>query len=103
MAVPMAPVIAIDAMGGDFAPVPEVAGAVEAVTVGGAHVVLLGDESRLREEQAVAIEFVARAAGPPVADGINQQSPKHGGDAEECGGVPSRLELLIFDAHLAFG
>lgn len=50
MAVPMAPVIAIDAMGGDFAPVPEVAGAVEAVTVRGAHVVLLGDESCLREE-----------------------------------------------------
>lgn len=50
MALPMAPVIAIDAMGGDFAPGPEVAGAVAAVRDFGARVVLVGDEPRLRQE-----------------------------------------------------
>ncbi len=46
----MAAVIAIDAMGGDAAPGPEVAGAVHAVRERGARVILLGDEPRLRAE-----------------------------------------------------
>lgn len=44
------PLIAVDAMGGDHAPVPEVAGAVAAVHEHGARVLLLGDEARLRAE-----------------------------------------------------
>lgn len=50
MAPPMAPVIAIDAMGGDNAPGPEVEGAISAVREHGARVILLGDEPRLRAE-----------------------------------------------------
>ena len=50
MAPPMAHVIAIDAMGGDSAPGPEVEGAAAAVRDHGARVILLGDESRLRAE-----------------------------------------------------
>lgn len=46
----MAAVIALDAMGGDQAPGPEVAGAVAAVRDHGARVLLLGDEPRLRRE-----------------------------------------------------
>lgn len=46
----MAAVIALDAMGGDAAPGPEVAGAVEAVRKRGARLILLGDEPRLRAE-----------------------------------------------------
>ncbi len=50
MAPPVASVIAIDAMGGDSAPGPEVEGAVAAVRERGSRVILLGDESRLRAE-----------------------------------------------------
>jgi len=50
MAPPMAPVIAIDAMGGDSAPGPEVEGAVAAARERRARVILLGEESRLRAE-----------------------------------------------------
>jgi glycerol-3-phosphate acyltransferase PlsX len=47
----VAPVtIALDAMGGDHAPGPEVAGAVAAVRARGTKVVLLGDETRIRGE-----------------------------------------------------
>ncbi|MBL9003271.1 MAG: phosphate acyltransferase [Myxococcales bacterium] len=47
----MAPVtIALDAMGGDNAPGPEVAGAVAAARARGTKVVLLGDEARIRQE-----------------------------------------------------
>ncbi len=42
--------IALDAMGGDAAPVPEVAGAVAALRERGSRVLLLGDEPRLRQE-----------------------------------------------------
>jgi phosphate acyltransferase len=42
--------IAIDAMGGDYAPVPEVAGAVDAVRQAAVNVVLVGDAGRIREE-----------------------------------------------------
>jgi glycerol-3-phosphate acyltransferase PlsX len=42
--------IALDAMGGDAAPTPEVAGAVAALRTRGSRVLLLGDEARLREE-----------------------------------------------------
>jgi len=42
--------IALDAMGGDLAPGPEVAGAVEAYRRFGVHSVLVGDESALRKE-----------------------------------------------------
>jgi phosphate acyltransferase len=42
--------VAVDAMGGDHAPTPEVAGAVAAVRERIARVVLVGDEARLREE-----------------------------------------------------
>ena len=47
----MATVIALDAMGGDDAPGPEVAGAIAAARAG-THVLLLGDEPRLRAELA---------------------------------------------------
>ncbi len=50
MAPPVASVIAIDAMGGDNAPGPEVMGAVAAVREHGSRVILLGDEPRLRAE-----------------------------------------------------
>lgn len=42
--------VAVDAMGGDHAPLPEVAGAVAAVRERLAGVVLVGDETRLRAE-----------------------------------------------------
>jgi len=42
--------IALDAMGGDAAPVPEVAGAVAALRERGSRVILFGDEPRLRQE-----------------------------------------------------
>jgi glycerol-3-phosphate acyltransferase PlsX len=44
------PKIALDAMGSDRAPAPEVEGAVQAVEQGLADVVLVGDEARLRTE-----------------------------------------------------
>ncbi len=43
-------VIALDAMGSDDAPMPEVAGALAAVRESPAEVVLVGDEPRLRQE-----------------------------------------------------
>ncbi len=46
----MATLIAVDAMGGDDAPGPEVAGAVAAVRRHGIQVLLLGDEPRLRRQ-----------------------------------------------------
>jgi glycerol-3-phosphate acyltransferase PlsX len=42
--------VAVDAMGGDHAPVPEVEGAVAAVREQWARVLLVGDERRLRDE-----------------------------------------------------
>jgi glycerol-3-phosphate acyltransferase PlsX len=45
-------VIAVDAMGGDHAPGPEVAGAAAAVQVGDVRVILCGDQDRLRAELA---------------------------------------------------
>jgi glycerol-3-phosphate acyltransferase PlsX len=42
--------IALDAMGGDRAPLPEVVGAVEAFRRFGVHTVLVGDEPRLKRE-----------------------------------------------------
>lgn len=42
--------IALDAMGGDAAPAPEIAGAVAALRTRGSRVLLLGDEARLRKE-----------------------------------------------------
>jgi len=44
--------VAVDAMGGDHAPAPEVEGAVAAVRERIAKVVLVGDEARLKEELA---------------------------------------------------
>ena len=44
--------IALDAMGGDHAPVPEVAGAVEAYRRFGVQTILVGNEGRLKEELA---------------------------------------------------
>jgi glycerol-3-phosphate acyltransferase PlsX len=44
--------IAVDAMGGDHAPGPEVSGAVAAVRKGDVRVLLVGDRARLREELA---------------------------------------------------
>lgn len=51
--------IAVDAMGGDHAPRPEVQGAVAAVRKGLARVVLVGDEARLRDE-------IERQGGAPA-------------------------------------
>jgi len=56
----VAAVIAIDAMGGDAAPGPEVAGAVDAVRNRGSQVVLLGNEALLRQE-------LARLGATPLA------------------------------------
>src|SRR5579871_1667097 len=42
--------VAVDAMGGDHAPGPEVEGAVAAVRERLARVILVGDEARLKEE-----------------------------------------------------
>ena len=47
-------VIALDAMGGDHAPVPEVAGAVAAVREADLRVILCGDRDKLRAELARA-------------------------------------------------
>ena len=44
--------VAVDAMGGDHAPVPEVEGAVAAVRERIARVVLVGDEARVKQELA---------------------------------------------------
>lgn len=44
--------IALDAMGGDRAPLPEVVGAVEAYRRFGVHTVLVGDEPKLRRQLA---------------------------------------------------
>jgi glycerol-3-phosphate acyltransferase PlsX len=51
-------VVAVDAMGGDHAPGPEVEGAVAAVREGLAEVILVGDEPRLKRE-------LARIGGAP--------------------------------------
>ena len=66
----MGGVIALDAMGGDDAPAPEVAGAIAAVRGGGRdtsaplRVLLLGDEPRLRAElaQRQALDLLERGA-----------------------------------------
>jgi phosphate acyltransferase len=50
-------VIAVDAMGGDHAPAPEVAGAIAAAR-GGIEVVLVGDEPRLRAALGGRVERV---------------------------------------------
>lgn len=42
--------IAIDAMGGDFGPAPNVEGAVQAVDESGVEVVLVGDEPQIRDQ-----------------------------------------------------
>src|SRR4051794_35477795 len=42
--------VAVDAMGGDHAPGPEIEGAMAAVREGYAKVVLVGDEGRIRHE-----------------------------------------------------
>lgn len=42
--------IAIDAMGGDYGPAPNVEGAIQALTELDIEVILVGDESRIREE-----------------------------------------------------
>ena len=44
--------IAVDAMGGDRAPAPQIEGAIAAVATGKVEVVLVGDEARLRAEIA---------------------------------------------------
>ena len=44
--------IAVDAMGGDTAPVPEVHGAVRAARTKAVNVILVGREDRIREELA---------------------------------------------------
>ena len=44
--------IALDAMGSDSAPLPEVKGALEACAAGGVEVILVGDEARLRSALA---------------------------------------------------
>jgi len=44
--------IAIDAMGGDFAPAAEVQGAIEATREWGIELILVGDEARIRAEAA---------------------------------------------------
>jgi len=70
--------IALDAMGGDRAPLPEVVGAVEAFRRYGVHTVLVGDEARLRHELArlkfegegisvVHAEEVVTMDDPPMA------------------------------------
>lgn len=69
--------IALDAMGGDRAPLPEVVGAVEAYRRFGVQVVLVGDETRLRRElsrckaddrglQVVHAEEVVTMDDPPM-------------------------------------
>jgi glycerol-3-phosphate acyltransferase PlsX len=45
-------VVALDAMGGDAAPGPEMAGALAAVRDRGVHVVAIGDERRMQDELA---------------------------------------------------
>lgn len=42
--------VALDAMGGDSAPGPEIDGAIEFVRTGAGRVILVGDEARLKEE-----------------------------------------------------
>jgi glycerol-3-phosphate acyltransferase PlsX len=54
--------IAVDAMGGDNAPGPEVAGAVAAVREAALEVILVGDEDRLRRE----LERLGAAAEPRI-------------------------------------
>jgi phosphate acyltransferase len=53
------PVIALDAMGGDAAPGPELAGAIAVAASGRAEVVVVGDEGRLAAE-------LARLGGAPA-------------------------------------
>jgi len=43
-------IVAVDAMGGDHAPVAEVAGAVQAARLWDVPIILVGDETRIREE-----------------------------------------------------
>ena len=54
--------VAVDAMGGDHAPGPEVEGAVAAVRERIARVVLVGDEARVRAS--------SRATAPTALDGL---------------------------------
>ncbi len=57
----MSATIAVDAMGSDRAPEPEVAGALEAARDGGLEILLIGDEPRLRAA-------VSGAAGVRIVD-----------------------------------
>jgi glycerol-3-phosphate acyltransferase PlsX len=62
--VPALPTIAVDAMGGDFAPAPEIEGAVAAAKEGLARVILVGDRPRLEAlvEKAGGRAFVSSGA-----------------------------------------
>lgn len=44
--------VAVDAMGGDFGPAPVIAGALEAIRLDGARVILIGDEAALAHQVA---------------------------------------------------
>jgi glycerol-3-phosphate acyltransferase PlsX len=61
---PALPTVAVDAMGGDFAPAPEVEGAVAAAKEGLARVILVGDRPRLEAlvEKAGGRAFVSSGA-----------------------------------------
>jgi glycerol-3-phosphate acyltransferase PlsX len=69
--------IAVDAMGGDHAPVPEVAGAVAAVREYGVKVTLVGNEDRIRAElskhsgwQQLPIELCKASEVITMHDGV---------------------------------
>ena len=58
----MPSVIALDAMGSDRAPKPEIEGAIQAARHHGVHVLLVGNEEELRAE----LSLHPAAAGLPI-------------------------------------
>ena len=71
--------VAVDAMGGDHAPGPEVEGAVAAVRERIAQVVLVGDEARVRQRARAPRRGGARRAdGPPRLRGHPHGGPPGG-------------------------
>ena len=74
--------IAVDAMGGDHAPRPEVEGAVQAARELGVRILLVGLAPELKKELAPPVEFEHPALArhvlhPRPQDGVHGLHPSH--------------------------
>src|ERR1700692_1121185 len=89
----MPSVIALDAMGSDRAPKPEIEGAIQAARHHGAHVVLVGPEDVVRAElmrypQAVGLPIeIAHASEVITMEDKAVQAVRAKRDSSLCGGL----------------